>query len=52
MEIFEALVSRYHNSRMINYDLGDGVSVEVSGVSNKSMRSASLSSSSPSSSLS
>ena len=30
---------RYHNSRMINYDQGDGVSVEVTGVSNKSMKS-------------
>lgn len=29
----------YHNKRMINYDQGDGVQVEVSGVSNKSMKS-------------
>ena len=30
---------RYHNSRMINYDQSEGVSVEVTGVSNKSMKS-------------
>ena len=32
-------ITRYHNKRMINYDQGDGVQVEVSGVSNKSMKS-------------
>merc|ERR1712107_150620 len=34
-----AYIFWFHNSRMINYDQSEGVSVEVSGVSNKMMRS-------------
>ena len=29
---------RYHNSRMINYDQREGINVDVTGISNKSMR--------------
>ena len=36
--IYSCNYFRYHNSRMINYDQSGGISVDVTGVSNKSMR--------------